>query len=282
MAGLDGLDRWHGPDADAVMARLAEVSADRRRAGATLERCAATLRRSAAEQRRASEAAPPRSVPVDLAGPGGRLVQRVGEPTAETVVVIVPGVGTDHADRDRLLGDAVRVWEHLSGRVDDSRSVAVVSWLGYDPPDSVPGALDVGSAEEGAVALARDVVVLRRDGATQVVLVGHSFGGVVVGRALLAGADVDAVVQLGSPGIGAPGVQVVAASQGVEMRASRAVGDPIGAVAGRLGGLFGPDGVGLVPALATSGTGHGSYLRDEVLLTALADLAVDRGRSRAG
>ncbi len=282
VAGLHGLDRWHGPDADAVMARLSEASAARRAAGETLERCSAALRRTATEQRRASAAPPARTEVVDRPDDGGRLVQRVGDASAGTVVVLVPGVGTDRADGDRLMDDAVRVWTHLSAAVDDSRSVAVVSWLGYDPPDRLPGALDVASADEGAAALAAEVLALRRAGARRVVLVGHSFGGVVVGRSLIAGADVDVVVQLGSPGIGAPGVDSVAASRGVELRAARAVGDPIGAVAGRLEGLYGPDGIGLVPALETTGTGHGSYLHDDVVLSAVAEVAVGRGRSDSG
>ena len=42
----------------------------------------------------------------------------------------------------------------------------------------------------------------------------------------------------------------------------------------RLPGLFGPDGVGLVPSLPTSGRGHSSYLSDPVLLDAIAQVAL--------
>ena len=77
-------------------------------------------------------------------------------------------------------------------------------------------------------------------------MVGHSYGGVVAGRALLAGMDADTVVY-GRSRPRRTGGSPAAAEQG-ELRAVRAPADPIGVVAGGPG-LYGPDGVGAVPSL---------------------------------
>lgn len=265
---------WTGPDGDRLVRELHTVAVQRRRAADVLAVCADVAARAAISQRRASLSAPAVAVPVDRRSDGGRLVQRVGAPDASVVVVLVPGVGTDPGDRRRLRSDAARLWGRLTDRVDDPDRVAVVSWLGYDPPDRVPGALDVRPAQEGSRSLVDDVARIRADGAATVVVVGHSYGGVVAGLAALAGLDADVVVQLGSPGSGAPGAATAIARRGVELRAVRESGDPIGFVAGRLPGLYGEDPVGYVPTLPTSRSGHSAYLADPVLLDALAELAV--------
>ncbi len=271
------MERWTGRDAGALLARLGEVTSACRRVAVELEGRADVLRRAARTQRQASSGGRSVRVRVDLPAGGGRIVQRVGPMAAPIVVVIVPGVGTDPADRERLADTATRMWDHMAGHVDRSDDVAVVSWLGYDPPDVVPGALDVRAADDGAAALVGEVRSLRAGGAERVIVVGHSYGGVVAGRALLAGMDADAVVYMGAPGLGAPGVLEAAAERGVELRAVRAPADPIGVVAGAAPGLYGPDGVGAVPSLPHTGRGHSAYLSDAVLLDAVAGLAVGPG-----
>ncbi|UDY34750.1 alpha/beta hydrolase [Dermatobacter hominis] len=271
--GASALRSWHGPDADSAVALLDDAAAQRRRAAAALDGCASALTRAAVGQRRASRPGPAVAVRVDLAGAGGRLVQRVGVAGASVVVVLVPGVGTDRGDRARLLGDAERVWAAVADRVDDPSSVAVVSWLGYDPPDVVAQGVEVAPAGHGAALLADEVRSLRRGGAARITLVGHSYGGIVAGRAA-PGGGADVVVQLGSPGVGVPGGTGAIRAAGAVLVAVRAPGDPIGMVAGRVPGLYGEDPVGTVPTLPTSRTGHGSYLSDPVLLAALAELAV--------
>lgn len=264
---------WRGPDAEKLLARLGEVATARRRAAELLEGRAEVLRRAAGRQREASIGGRSTRVRLDLPASGGRLIQRVGPMEATVVVVIVPGVGTDPGDRVRLARDAARMWDHLAGVRDRSDEVAVVSWLGYDPPDVIPGALDASAADGGAAELVAEVGSLRAGGAERVTVVGHSFGGVVAGRALLAGMDADAVVLLGAPGLGAPGVEKAAERRGVDLRAVRAAADPIGLVAGAAPGLYGPDGVGAVPSLPHTGRGHSSYLTDAVLLDAIAAVA---------
>ncbi len=265
---------WTGPDSVVTRRTLAEVAAMRRRLAGDLERAAVRLRSAAARQRRASLAAPAFHVLVDDRVGDGRLVQRMGPSDAPVVVVLVPGAATDRSDGGRLRAQARRVWDALAARTDDAGSIAVMSWLGYDAPDTVLGAIDVAPAAAAAPELAAKVGELRSAGAERVVVVGHSYGGVVAGRALVDGMDADAVIQLGSPGTGRPGVVAAARERGIDLRSVRAPEDPIGAVADRLPGLFGPDGVGLVPSLPTSGRGHSSYLSDPVLLDAIAQVAL--------
>ena len=116
----------------------------------------AAQRQRAASAATASGADPEPLVTVLLstAADGGRLVQRVGAPDAVVLVIVVPGVGTDPGDRDRLRSDAVRLWRALTAQADDPDAVAVVSWLGYDPPDVVVGAVDPRPADEGAAGTA--------------------------------------------------------------------------------------------------------------------------------
>ncbi|MFC5007921.1 alpha/beta hydrolase [Dactylosporangium cerinum] len=146
----------------------------------------------------------------------GRAVEVVGDPaTAATVVVLVPGVDTTAANFDRGLGGVQRrapAWQarQLAARVaalatPTSGSVAVVAWLGYHPPRGIKlAAVREDAAASGAAALLR---FLRAVTAPRVVLVGHSYGSTVIGRAAarldtgLAGRVTD-VVALGSPGMG--------------------------------------------------------------------------------
>lgn len=269
-----GAVSWNGVDAERLRNGLRAVELERRRAATGLLECARGLAAAAVQQRRASSEVPVAAVTVDSAADGGRLVQRIGGAGAPVVVLVVPGVGTDRGDRDRLRADATRVWRDLADRVDDPSGFAVLSWLGYDPPDRLLGALDIRPAEEGARLLTGEVLRLRRSGATRVVVVGHSYGGVVAGRAVAAGMDADVVVQLGSPGSGAVGAAAAMRTRGIELRAVREPGDPIGFVAGRLPGLYGEDPVGEAPSLRTSGSGHGAYLSDPVLLDGLAELVL--------
>jgi pimeloyl-ACP methyl ester carboxylesterase len=255
---------------------VARADRDRLAAADALAACARRLDAAVAAQRAASAVDPSTSVVVDSRRDGGRLVQLVGRAGAPVVVVLVPGVGTDPDDRDRLRGDAVRVWRALAAEVDDPDAVEVVSWLGYDPPDVVLGAIDPRPADEGAAALVRAVAELRRSGASRVTVVGHSYGAVVAGRAAGDGLAADVLVQVGAPGVGEPGLLARIEDRGMTYRVAREAVDPIALVPLVAGPLYGEDPVGRVPALPTSLSGHGAYLRDLVLLGALADLAVGR------
>ncbi len=204
------------------------------------------------------------------------MVQRIGPPDATVVVVLVPGVGTDLADEARLARDATVVWRAVASASDQPGRVAVVSWLGYDPPDVVVGALDPRPADDGARALAAAVDDLRDGGARRVTVVGHSYGAVVAGRAAADGMAADALVQLGAPGVGRPGAAAAIRGRGTEHLVALEDDDPIRWADAAVRWAYGEDPVGLAGRLPTSGHGHGSYLADPVLLEALAHVALRR------
>jgi len=94
------------------------------------------------------------------------------------------------------------LYEQLSKR---SRGVAVISWLGYDPPEGVGlAAATEGRARAGAKLLTAFVqdLMRQRPGAT-VTLIGHSYGSLVVGLAAPDLPEVHDLIALGSPGMGA-------------------------------------------------------------------------------
>ena len=267
---------WTGPDADAVAGLVARAVRDAGRAADRLEDQARHLGRAARRQREASLPPAVRSVPVRDGHGDGRVVQRIGPPDATVVVVLVPGVGTDLADEARLAGDATVVWRAVASASDQPGRVAVVSWLGYDPPDVVVGALDPRPADDGARALAAAVDDLRDGGARRVTVVGHSYGAVVAGRAAADGMAADALVQLGTPGVGRPGAAAAIRGRGTEHLVALEDDDPIRWAGAAVRWAYGEDPVGLAGRLPTSGHGHGSYLADPVLLEALAHVALRR------
>ncbi|MFC3500217.1 alpha/beta hydrolase [Micromonospora krabiensis] len=143
----------------------------------------------------------------------GRAVEVRGDlAVADRIVVLVPGVGSTLRDFDRGLGGvprrapAVQAGElHRAMRAaDPDARVAVLAWLGYDPPDGVLAAAGPADARAGAVALRGLLrgLAARRPGAT-VTLVGHSYGALVAGLAVRgAPAQVTDVVTLGGVGTG--------------------------------------------------------------------------------
>jgi pimeloyl-ACP methyl ester carboxylesterase len=229
----------------------------------------------AAEQRRASLGAPGHAVLRSSTVGDGRWVARTGAADAAVVVVLVPGVGTTRDDRGALRRDATAVWQELAvaagGRSQDS--VAVVSWLGYDPPDHVLAGVARGPARAGGRQLARDLHQLRREGAQRLVVVGHSYGAVVGARSAQSGGPVDELVVLGSPGLGVGSVVELRLGPGADLWAALAERDPIGLVAAT-GVVHGPDPRRFARSLPTSLPGHGAYLDDPVLLAALAELSL--------
>jgi pimeloyl-ACP methyl ester carboxylesterase len=133
--------------------------------------------------------------------------------TADRIAVLVPGVGTTAATFATGQGGVRRrapVWQaqQLYARarsLDPTARVAVIAWLGYDPPRRVRlEAMREDCARRGAAALDRYVagLVVERS-AVSLVVVGHSYGSTVLGLAA-AGlpAQVTDVVALGSPGLG--------------------------------------------------------------------------------
>jgi pimeloyl-ACP methyl ester carboxylesterase len=224
----------------------------------------------------------------------GRAVEVIGDPAAaDRFVVLVPGVGARLADFDRGLGGVARRAPTVQARAvaDAARDaapharVAVVAWLGYDPPEGLGlAAVRAERAERGAEALVGFVAALAAAWpAATVMVVGHSYGAVVVG--LAAGrldARVTDVVAIGAPGMGVGNAAEL--RTGARVWAGEAAGDWIRRVPGvRLLGL----GHGRRPAgdgfgarrLPTAGvSGHDGYLvPGTASLAAVALIAVGRG-----
>ncbi|MEV0714625.1 alpha/beta hydrolase [Asanoa sp. NPDC050611] len=148
----------------------------------------------------------------------GTAVEVVGDlATADRIAVVVPGVDTTLATFTTGLGGVARRAPATQARslydaalaADPTARVAVVAWLGYDPPEGVglEAAREV-RARAGARNLAAFAgwLAARRPDA-RITLIGHSYGAVVVGLAApQLPAQVTALVAVGAPGMGASDV----------------------------------------------------------------------------
>jgi pimeloyl-ACP methyl ester carboxylesterase len=150
---------------------------------------------------------------------------------------------------------------HRSMLADDGRVDAFVRAI-----EAVvrPGAVvvDIGTGS-GILAM-----VAARAGARRVVVVGHSYGALVAGRALAGGLAADGVVLLGAPGVGPAG----GLPRGAAAVTARNDGDPIALVLPVARVLYGPDPMAVLGRLPTSRRGHGAYWSDPVLLDAVGAL----------
>jgi hypothetical protein len=144
-------------------------------------------------------------------GGDGRAVVSVGNPdTARHTAILVPGVGTELDDMGGQINRAERLRATADGITTDVEGdVAVIAWLGYDPPslndDIVTAPFGVKSAD-GAESLDRFVDGIRASHPgqpTHLTVVGHSYGSTVVGHAASHGDGlaVDDIVAVGSPGM---------------------------------------------------------------------------------
>jgi pimeloyl-ACP methyl ester carboxylesterase len=225
----------------------------------------------------------------------GRAVEALGDPgTADRIVILVPGVASRLRDFDRGLGGVRRRAPAAQARAlqgqlrnaDPGARVAVLAWLGYDPPDGVGwSAARSDSARTGAaelVELAWALAAARPNAA--ITLVGHSYGAVVVGLAARRlPCQVTDLVALGGVGMGA--AEVAGLGSPARVWAAQAADDwirwlpPV-----RLFGL----GHGVRPAdpafgarpLPTgAGAGHDDYLvPGSPTLAALADVVLRSAR----
>ncbi|MFC7550454.1 alpha/beta hydrolase [Plantactinospora sp. GCM10030261] len=206
----------------------------------------------------------------------GTAVEVVGDlDRAERVVVLVPGVATSLPDFDRGLGGVARrapaaqartVYAALRAAEPDT-PVAVVAWLGYDPPDGLGLAAARGDrARSGGRSLAAFLSELagQRPAAT-VTAIGHSYGALVLGYAAARlPRQVTDLVAVGGVGMGVDRAADLATS--ARMWAAEAPDDWIRRIPQhRLGGL----GHGVRPATARFGaralstdgvSGHDGYL----------------------
>lgn len=187
----------------------------------------------------------------------GRIAQVFGSlETADRIAVLVPGAGnrggnffTGVGGKDfrspSVQGSALYDAATASGRA--AGRLAVVVWLGYDPPRSV----DLVAAREdrartGAAALVRFArgLTAERPRAT-IALIGYSYGSTVIGVAAhQLPAQVTDIAAIGSPGMGV----------------DRAV--QLGTEARLWAGLSVNDKMRFVPGIRILGLGHGRQPAD--------------------
>ncbi|WP_372498532.1 alpha/beta hydrolase [Yinghuangia soli] len=138
----------------------------------------------------------------------GRAIVAIGDPDrSRHTAVFVPGKGVSLHDAGR---ETDRVRDLWSAARDDAGpgGAAVITWVGYDAPQTLADAALVRSADEAAPKLGRFVDGLRaaHDPATpdHVTAIGHSYGSVVVATAAAhtpGGLAADDIVAVGSPGL---------------------------------------------------------------------------------
>jgi hypothetical protein len=215
----------------------------------------------------------------------GRLVAVLGDlATADHLAFVVPGVGNQLGNVEGLLQKASALQAEMLRRHVRHGRVAVVAWLGYNPPDGDPlgwvQAGDPAPARQGAPWLLRDLAALR-DLAPQgahITVIGHSYGSRLVGEAMrmpLAGLDVADVIAAGSPGMGVQD-RASLGHPGTRVWATSSWRDPI-RWAPRHGEDPAAPGFGALPLSARGVRSHADYfVAGTGSLAAMAAIAVGR------
>ncbi|MEU4700897.1 alpha/beta hydrolase [Nonomuraea dietziae] len=206
---------------------------------------------------------PPLLLAFDVTGQG-RLIVSWGDPdTADTTVTSVSGLtsGLDAAPGDLQRSRAL--WQQATA-TSGSRSIAAITWLGYDAPQIDPGVFDPAksvafghAAAKGATALASFADGLRAahepSSTARAVIVGHSYGSLTTGKAatLRPGRLADDLIFVGSPGVGVDHATELGVAPG-HVWVGEAGNDPVAAL-----GRFGAD-----PGNASFGAQHFPVGRD--------------------
>jgi hypothetical protein len=116
--------------------------------------------------------------------------------------VMVPGTGSDIDNFEAHLVPRARELR-AAVRRHTGADAAVVAWLGYDPPDTLAGAVAGRRARAGGRSLARFARGLEAGSVDRhTTVIGHSYGSVTAGHAAAGGLVVEDVVFTGSPGTG--------------------------------------------------------------------------------
>ncbi len=221
---------------------------------------------------------------LDLSGREAMAAVAVGNvDAADHVAVFVPGAGSTvqgglggYDTQVAALRDEAQ--RHVGDRSGHGGSVAAVTWLNYQAPQWGWG---LAFTERSPVSdLAAQIAAPRLSGFLEglaasraddpdVTVVGHSYGALVAGLALRQGADADAAVFLGAPGIGTDDVRELGLPGGAAylIEARRDAFADVGTFGGDPSFLDGlthlPSGAGTSatgePLLGI--TGHSSYLQ---------------------
>ncbi len=141
-------------------------------------------------------------------GNDGAWAELVGTISADTdaVGVLIPGVGTDSAD---MFNKSNLATEFVAQAARDGEQLAMIVWAAGDFPDAVPAALSGSYAEElihpmvdFSFALRQEVADRATGSHVPVTMIGHSYGGMTVSMATLAGLSADRLLFVNSAGMG--------------------------------------------------------------------------------
>ncbi|MFJ9951242.1 alpha/beta hydrolase [Kitasatospora sp. NPDC091207] len=142
-------------------------------------------------------------------GGDGRAIVASGNPDRAThTAVFVPGTNTDFTGVPGQI-DRVRQLQRFGIGAADStdETVSVISYLGYDTPESIPEAVNPRRGIDGADDMRRfsdGLRVAHGEPKTHLTYIAHSYGSYAVGVAASGGDGLhaDDIVALGSPGMG--------------------------------------------------------------------------------
>lgn len=143
--------------------------------------------------------------PEAFGGEGAAAVAMGNPDTAANTAFLVAGLGSNLRDGTLADLDGVHLYGE-SARADWNAKTAVITWMGYDAPDTWydPGLWAPNMARTGGQALAVDVNALASTHVgtpTHMTVVGSSYGSTAVADAAAAGGmRADDVVLVGSPG----------------------------------------------------------------------------------
>lgn len=161
----------------------------------------------------------------------GRAIVAVGDPdTAANVVTFVPGTSARFATISTEIGKADTMAD-IAAASAPNQSTAVIAWDGYEAPQSIlPDAAQEHFADDAQPLLRSFQNGLRATHTGQAsrnTVIGHSYGSTVIGHTARDGAlDADALVFVGSPGVGVNTVRELHRSPGT-VYSTTAAADPI-------------------------------------------------------
>jgi hypothetical protein len=198
------------------------------------------LRGADAIEARLADGVLPRAYLLDVSTDAdGRAVIAVGNPDHATdVLTYVPGMGSGLPGVGLLVNRADAMADATAG-LGPQHQVAVVAWLGYDPPDGGGAVLaDAAQRAEGSLGSFTDGLRASHEGPpSHNTVLGHSYGSLVAGvTARDRGLDTDELVFVGSPGVGVDEADDLRMDDG-HVWASTAANDPVQRYAPGLGQL---------------------------------------------
>ncbi|MEV4744444.1 alpha/beta hydrolase [Streptomyces sp. NPDC049555] len=145
----------------------------------------------------------------------GRAIVANGNPdTAEHTAIYVPGTTSRLSDAGKDIAKMTELWK-AANAIPGTPSVATITWIGYDAPQSavpvadgdiIPEAAHKSYAYKGAPLLSEFLEGVRTAqggaDASHTTVIGHSYGSTVVGATSKKyGLGADDIIAIGSPGV---------------------------------------------------------------------------------